>query len=564
MLPYLSLASYVALHRGNLSVPAGGIPRGELTRLDSTPHSGRNMFSTLADEAVAAASSTAKAITDTNKNNNGRTHRPNHEDLHVQADSNFSRLHGSNRNDDNHDDRRSMKKTPGNDQDYSSSTRALPSSRPSRPPVEIVQYIEPSASATEAVPSYIEFPSTGNQCRRSSSGVKSSPSDSLLRGASKGFLFEQLSKSLPDVLTSSLESETKAPHVSTTGQHPRQQRRPTISIASISSKRRSLVQGHSPHPPTGSDDGKSSSAINLHTMHQSTETENKDLVTPRNTPSARPNGPRRGSVDTTGTGSCSESSLSATWWPSLRRASSRTGSASLYFSSRRGSMDSSTNNIGGQQQIWHSSEVVNSKVMREAKMVIEDGDMLRDFQAELKGNGTTTGMATKAQLQEFLAKRAAAAENNTLTSNRSDRSSRRRSILHNKSALCELLPTLKEDDSSETSSDSDGPTWIDQVNKRAKELKALIKKQGGEEGKGAEVEEETQKKSERQRGAEIALVLARLYADIGLTKRSVAVIDEALALWTFGDRSSINYKELVGGFTQEVRTCTCFTILFFL
>lgn len=227
-------------------------------------------------------------------------------------------------------------------------------------------------------------------------------------------------------------------------------------------------------------------------------------------------------------------------------------------------MDSSTNNIGGQKQIWHSSEVVNSKVMREAKMVIEDGDMLRDFQAELKGNGTTTGMATKAQLQEFLAKRAAAAENNTLTSNKSDRPSRRRSILHNKSALCELLPTLKEDDSSETSSDSDGPTWIDQVNKRAKELKALIKKQGGEEERGAVVEEETQKKSERQRGAEIALVLARLYAEIGLTKRSVAVIDEALALWTFGDRSPTNYKELVGGFTKEVSTCTCFTILFLL
>ena len=524
------------------------------------------MFSTLADEAVPAASSTAKAITDTNKNNNERTVRPKNEDPDVQPDSNFSRLHGSTRNDDNHNDRRNTKKTPGNDQDYSSSTRA----RPCRPPVEIVQYTEPSARATEAVPSFIEFSSTGNQGRRSSSGVKSSSSDSLSRGASKGFLFEQLSKSLPDVLTSSLESETKAPPVSTTGQHPRQQRRPTIAIASISSKRRSLVQGRSPHPPTGIDDGKSSSAINLHTMHLSTETENKDLVTPRNIPSARPNGPRRGSVDTTGTGprrgsvdttgtgtgSCSESSLSATWWPSLRRASSRTGSASLHFSSRRGSMESSTNNIGGQQQIWHSPEVENSKVMREAKMVIEDGDMLRDFQAELKGNGTTTGMATKAQLQEFLAKRAAAAENNTLTSNKSDRPSRRRSILHNKSALCELLPTLKEDDSSETSSDSDGPTWIDQVYKRAKELKALIKKQGGEDERGVAAEEDTQKKSERQRGAEIALVLARLYADIGLTKRSVAVIDEALALWAFSDRSSSNYmyKELVGGFTQEVST----------
>ena len=149
------------------------------------------MFSTLADEAVPAASSTAKTITDTNKNNNERTDRPNNEDLHVDvhADSNFSRLHGSTLNDDNHNDRRNTKKPPGNDQDHSSSTRALPSSRPSRPPVEIVQYIEPSARATEAVPSYIEFSSTGNQGRRSSSGVKSSPSDSLSRGASKGFLF---------------------------------------------------------------------------------------------------------------------------------------------------------------------------------------------------------------------------------------------------------------------------------------------------------------------------------------------------------------------------------------
>ena len=517
------------------------------------------MFSTLADETVPAASSAKAMAADTNRNNNGRTHRPKNADLDVQPDSDFSR-HGSTRNDDNHNDRRTTKKSPENDQDQPFPTSALPSSRP---PVESIQYIEPSTRATKAVPSHIEFPS--NQGRRSSSGAKFSPSNPLSRGASKGFLFEQLSKSLPDVLTSSLESETKAPPVSTIEQQPRQQqRRPTIAIPSISSKRRSLVQGRSPHPPTSSADGKSSSAINLHMMHLSTETESKDLVTPRNIPSVRPNGPRRGSVDTTGTGTCSESSLSATWWPSLRRESSRTGSGLLDFGSRRESMDSthSTNTIGCYQQIWHSSEVVNSKVMREAKMVIEDGDMLRDFQAELKGNGATTGMATKAQLQEFLAKRAATAENNTLTSNESDRPSRRRSILHNKSALYELLPKLKEDDSSETSSDSNGPTWIDQINKRAKELKALIKKQGGEEERGFVLEEETQKKSERLRGAEIALVLARLYADIGLTKRSVAVIDEALALWTFGDRSSNNFKELVGGFTQEVSTCACFTILF--
>ena len=184
-------------------------------------------------------------------------------------------------------------------------------------------------------------------------------------------------------------------------------------------------------------------------------------------------------------------------------------------------------------------------------MVMEDNDFLRDFQKELKDSGAATGitgLATKARLKEFIARRAVA-EDNTCYGDK------RKSLLRRKSALRELLKNVEDDASSEDSS-SEGLNWMEQMSKRATEIKSIIKKQLDEEYEMSdEPEEKAQEKAERQRAAKVATILAKLYADLGLAKRSAAVVDSALELWTLKRDSSYMYnkKDLIGGFTEEVR-----------
>ena len=214
---------------------------------------------------------------------------------------------------------------------------------------------------------------------------------------------------------------------------------------------------------------------------------------------------------------------------------------------------SSVSSMEGALPFWKSSEVVNSNVMKEARVVMEDDDFLRDFQKELKDSRAATGitgLATKARLKEFIAKRSV--EDHTSACN----GDKRKSLLRRKSALRELLKNIKDDESSENDSSSKGHNWMEQMSKRAKEIKLIIKKQLDEEYEMSdEPEEKAQEKAERQRAAKVAIILAKLYADLGLAKRSAAVVDSALELWTLKRNSSYMYntKDLIGGFTEEVR-----------